>query len=150
MKTQLQFFVLVLATVITSCSQRTIAFKKIHKFHKAGYHIKLNGKEMDPSLKFLDRDNLLRITLAKRDQTISIRQKDTTSRFLKLDSIGYHTRSQSPNDINLIVIDGVPYEKEKFSLIQIESTALKSINILRQDSLSLFHLRGDVLLITTK
>jgi len=147
MKIQSHLLILVSVIILGSCSQKTITVKKMYSYHKAGYSVKLNGKEMDPNIKFLDPNNLSRIHHSKRMRTITMIQKDTAAHYLRIDSV---MKKGQSNNLHLIVINGIAFEKEKFSLIQIESTSIKSIEVLKQDSLSTFHFKGDVLLITTK
>ncbi|WP_316847053.1 hypothetical protein [Pedobacter psychrodurus] len=79
-------------------------------------------------------------------------QNNTSAQYTFLARAIEHAKTNTTKEINMIVINGIPFSTDDFNKIKIENNSIKNIQHLKVDSLgiqSCFGQQGDILLIRT-
>lgn len=134
---------------LTSCVTTQIRYNQtyIAKKSRKGYQVTLDNQLVDYSNIFLDKDNIASVELNRKTKFIHITQHQPHN-LMTLDS--FQVGTITIEDIGVVVIDGLLYEKEK---IKIDQNVIKAIQVLKwtPETASIMCRNPEpVLLITTK
>lgn len=149
-------FFLPILYFLTSCSHYSISYNhnRINKKENLGFEILLNKKKINSRLSFLDKKNIEKVYIDKKQKQIQITQKDTTSKFFRINEVfGKAIQNKNPKEIGVVIIDGIPFRKNYYEAIQIEINSIKSMTFIRPDRIAMVSCwtpQGDYLVIQTK
>ncbi|WP_179377350.1 hypothetical protein [Winogradskyella wichelsiae] len=150
------FLFLFILSITLGCATRNIKYdrNKILKKYSADYKMFIDNEKMDLETVFLNKDNIENIRINKHTRELKITQFKTTKLFeinnLNLDSLGVGQRGWTMNNIELIVIDGIPLTDSSKKNTKIDLKGIKSISVLIMDRMNNTSSDGNVLLITMK
>lgn len=146
-----RILILGLILLLSSCSRNLVNYKSLNKWQKKGYTIRLNGKAVDAQFQFLDRSNVSAASVNHREKQMLILQKDPNAKFLPIDTAGFANDSIGIFKPDLMVIDGVSFEKGQFHLLQIELSVVGDVILIKEENpISFCRSPSNLLLITTK
>ncbi|WP_291065036.1 MULTISPECIES: hypothetical protein [unclassified Empedobacter] len=142
--------------LLFSCASQNLSYKEkqISKFSQLGYKILLENKPINIKYYFLTKKNVKKVVKNNQNKTITIELSSDT-KLLKgkefLQEIQQNFRNN--RDYELIVINGIPYEKNQIDSINFDLKSLDQVTILKQESANKISHRifnSDILVLKTK
>lgn len=134
---------------MTSCSSLPKR-EKLFDYEKKGYTISLNSAPINLDEVYFGKHNYKKITKNSKTKTIDLIQKDKRSNFEYLRAIKTGESCRIDNlhlaKFELIIIDGTPLNPDSYSKVKLETSSIKTLNILN-DSITQTKCRvnGDIL-----
>ena len=103
--------------------------EKLIQLQDQGYEVKLNDSIIRINNLILDEEMINRIRIDKRTRSVNIQRE---KRDLVLMPLSWVVKKSEKD--NLLVIDGIPILHEKLDSLQIESSAFRSVQVLKDVS----------------
>lgn len=154
------FLLLLTLTLTFSCATRNIKYdrNKILKKYSVEYKMFVDNEKMDLETVFLDKDNIENIRIDKRAKELKITQFKPAEfyemRKLKLDSVISENKNWKEQNIEMVIIDGIPIADALLQKTKIDPNAIRTFTILTQDKMNEIGFcrgySGKVILITTE
>jgi len=135
--------------MIAGCSEKRIAYNKSAYKEKiiAGYTVTLNNNLINPAFYFLDKKNIDKIVVDDKTNNISITQKNNDAAVFT----SINDAAINRDTIKMLVVNGIPFQKQYIDSVVIETSAIKKISILQYDPKSTVHnYNSPVWIIVTK
>jgi hypothetical protein len=118
----------------------------------------VDNEKMDLETIFLDKDNIENIQIDKRAKELKITQFKPAEfyemRKLKLDSVISENKNWKEQNIEMVIIDGIPIDDTLLQKTKIDPNAIRTFTVLTQDKMNeIGFCRGysrKVILITTE
>lgn len=154
------FLFLLLLTFTFGCATRNIKYdrNKILKKYSTDYKMFVDNEKTDLETLFLDKDNIKNVRIDKRAKELNITQLKPAEfyemRKLKLDSVISENKNWKDQNIEMVIIDGIPIADTLLQNTKIDPNAIRTFTILTQDKMNEIGFcrgyTGNVILITTE
>jgi hypothetical protein len=119
--------------------------EKLLKYESDGYSILVNDSLIKLKQVYLDEEKIKEIELDKGLKSIVLVHKDKS---LNLVPLSFIAKESEPD--KLIIIDGSPIQRNEIDSSKIEMSAIKSVKVLKDDSVIHGRSFKEVIIVSTK
>ena len=128
----MKYTIIFLILLLIGCNSIKVknSREKLLKYEAKDYSISINDSLIKLKQVYLDEEKIQEIKLDKGSKSIMLVHKD---KHLNLVPLSFITKENEPE--KLIIIDGSPLQTNEIDFLKIEMSAIKSIKVVKDDSL---------------